>query len=201
MRRAQQLRGLLQRSRVRNHGEPLDTGFVDDLVECRLPGQEIAEALVELHAQIGRDLRTLHVEVHEEHPGVHIPGQRNREVDRRQRLAVAGSRRRDRDGMPGGSIHALLHARTENLVRAFGARINDLPLHAMTFHRRGINRRCTKGTRRRSGRRHTHAVPLRGARARRLGRSVFLGASSGCKLLDLEYGGFDDAHGNSLRVN
>ena len=73
---------MLERARIRDDAEALRLQVVDDVLELGLAEQIVGQALLEAHAEVVGDLRTLQVEVDEEHPGVHVLRQRQREVDR-----------------------------------------------------------------------------------------------------------------------
>jgi hypothetical protein len=151
------------------------------VLERRVTGQEIGETVFVAHPEIGADLRPLQVEIDQEYPGVRVLCERERKVDGRQGLALAGARAGHPEGEPAVGHHAVQHPGAQDLVRPRDRQVLDpqqhpLALQALRIERRHLillPRSVAGGTRDRARRAQRGQHPAR-VRRRAGGRDVLV---------------------------
>ena len=150
---------MLEGARIRNHAEALRLQLVDDVVELGLAEQVVRQALLEAHAEVVGDLRTLQVEVDQEHEGVHVLRQRQRQVDGGQRLALAHRHAGHGDAAPLVHVEAAQHARAQDLEGAQRGGVRDRGQHALPLHGAHVDAGVLEAARLlQVGRRRAHAA-------------------------------------------
>jgi hypothetical protein len=130
---------MLEGARIRNDAEALRLQVVDHVLELGLAEQIVGQPLLEAHAEIVGDLRPLQVEIDEEHPGVHVLRERQREVDRGHGLALTHRHAGHRDGVPLVHVEATQDARAQDLERAQRRDIGNGGQDALAFHGAGVH--------------------------------------------------------------